>query len=365
MSIAVWFLGMAIFKVPWTAYFDDYTVFSRDLLVDNTSKTIDALFDLLGIEIAREGSKASGFSKKFKTLGVEVNLEDFTFGTVQLGHTDDCREELHRALTEILDAGSVSAKMAESLRGRLHWFKSFAFGRVANRAVKAIGGISLRGSRIVSLSVEDVAAIRFLRDRVLAAPPIKLTPSSLRTWVVFTDGACEGVEGQKVGSVGGVLVSPEGTLLQFFGGTVPLTYMQLLLSSSKNPIYELEVLPVLMAVMLWGEMCALSQICWYLDNDAGRSAFIKAYGAFCFADGMLEEFTAFEMQLQIKSWFARVPSASNLADAPSRSEDSFLRDRGATKISFDWHRLDQRFVGWASKWGGIGNQTEPAPTARE
>ena len=82
VSLAVWFVGMAIFRLPWTAYFDDYTVFSRDHLVDNSSKTIDALFDLMGIEVAREGSKASGFSKRFKTLGVEVNLEKFTRGEV-------------------------------------------------------------------------------------------------------------------------------------------------------------------------------------------------------------------------------------------------------------------------------------------
>ena len=171
-------------------------------------------------------------------------------------------------------------------------------------------------------------------------------------YLVFTDGACEGAEGQKTGSVGGVLVSPEGKLVQFFGGNVPDALMSVLLKASKNPIYELEVLPVLMAVALWGGVCSLSQVCWYLDNDAGRSAFIKAYGATSVADGMLEDFTAEEMRLQIKSWFARVPSASNLADAPSRNDDAFLTGSGATKVFFSWHGMEQKFVSWSSRNGG-------------
>eukprot|EP00435_Cladocopium_sp_Y103_P036636 s3745_g9.t1 len=348
VSLAVWYLGLAIFRIPWTAYFDDYTVFARDVLAGNTSKTVDGLFDLLGIEIAREGSKASGFAKTFKTLGVAIDLEKFNEGCVTVGHTADRREEIGRVLGEILATGSVTAKQAESLRGRLHWFESFAFGRVANRAVKAVGDISLRGSKHVSLNPTDLDSLRFLKDRVLQAPPLKITPACLRSWIIFTDGACEGPDGAKVGSIGGVLVNPEGVVMQFFGGTVPVDIMERLLSFSKNPIYELEIAPVLIAMWLWGQACIRAQVCWYLDNDAGRSAFIKAYGATQIADGMVAAFTEQEMELQIKSWFARVPSASNIADAPSRNEDSFLRDRGAVKVAVMWQMLRDVLSRWAS-----------------
>eukprot|EP00435_Cladocopium_sp_Y103_P002245 s2809_g1.t1 len=242
-------------------------------------------------EIAREGSKASGFAKTFQTLGVEIDLEKFHEGCVLIGHTADRREEIGRVLGEILIAGSVTAKQAESLRGRLHWFESFAFGRIANRAVKTVGEISLRGIRHVSLSPTDMASLRFLKDRVLQAPPLKITPACLRSWILFTDGACEGPDGAKV--------------------------------------------------------------CWYLDNDAGRSAFIKAYGATQIADGMVEAFTEHEMNLQIRSWFARVPSASNIADAPSRNEDSFLRDRGAVKVAVMWQMLRDVLSRWTSRKGEV------------
>ena len=73
-------------------------------------------------------------------------------------------------------------------------------------------------------------------------------------------------------------------------------------------------------------------MCWYLDNEASRSAYLKAYGATEVADGLVAAFTEVEMVLQIKSWFVRVPSSSNLADASSRGEDSKLRDRGVLQL---------------------------------
>ena len=111
-------------------------------------------------------------------------------------------------------------------------------------------------------------------------------------------------------------------------------------------------MPVLVAALLWGPACEQAQVCWYLDNEAGKSAFLKAYGATEIADGMVQTFTEHEMDLQIKSWFARVPSASNIADAPSRHEDSELRDRGALKVAIQWQAIrgNHRLLGF-QKWG--------------
>eukprot|EP00435_Cladocopium_sp_Y103_P000779 s5414_g1.t1 len=340
ISLAVWFIGLVLLRLVWTAFFDDYTVFSRDALVSNTAKTVETLFDLLGIEFARDGDKAGAFAKCFKSLGVEINLTEFGEKTVRLGHTKERREELSSVLEDILKEKCITAKQAESMRGRLHWFESFAFGRVANGAVKVLGDLALSGKRKVELSASEVASLQFLCRRVLVAPPLVITPSCLLSWVVFTDGACEGPEGHKKGGVGGVLVDPNGRVVSFFGGEVPDTVMRLLSEKSKNPIYELEVLPVLISVWLWGERFSLSQVCWYLDNEASRSAFIKAQGATVFAGTMVEAFAVEEMRLQIKSWFARVPSLSNLADSPSRLEDQLLLSLGAVKGPIDWQAVE-------------------------
>ena len=54
---------------------------------------------------------------------------------------------------------------------------------------------------------------------------------------------------------------------------------------------------------------------------------------------LVNAFTDKEMQLQVKSWFACVPSLSNLADSPSRLEDKLLLDLGAVKGPVDWQAV--------------------------
>ncbi len=174
-------------------------------------------------------------------------LDGFTGGVVEIAHTSERCKELQETLGEILKAGVVSPKLALSLRGRMHWFESFTFGRVANGAVKVLGDISSRRGREVTLSNWEISLIRFLMERVVVAPPLKITPSCLKSWLVFTDGACEGPEDAKQGGVGGVLVNPDGTLVSFFGGLLPDVLMRSFMAKSRSPIYELEVLPVYVA----------------------------------------------------------------------------------------------------------------------
>ena len=98
---------------------------------------------------------------------MEVDLTEFSNGEVRIGHIQDRKDEIGAVLGDILGEQLVTAKQAESLRGRMHWFESFAFGRVANGAVRILGDLSLRGNRKVQLGQKDILALRFLKERVL------------------------------------------------------------------------------------------------------------------------------------------------------------------------------------------------------
>ena len=333
ISMAVWFIGITQLDLAWTAYFDDYTVFSPRVLCENTSKTVEALFDLIGLVFAREGSKATGFAKKFKSLGVEINLGLCDKGIIGISHTPDRVEELSALLKDFLDAGFITSKQSESLRGRLHWFESFAFGRVANQAIARLGDFTKRERSRCFLSNEDRQLLTFLRDRVLSAPPLLVTPTTMESWTIFTDGACEG-ESQKQGSVGGVLVAPSGKIISYFGGVVPQSLMDAL-GYSKNPIYELELFPALAALWLWGDTVKGRQTVFYLDNDAARFSLIKASSSTQFGNRIVNAFASLELSLQVKVWFARVATESNIADEPSRLKYDSLESIGASRSLLD------------------------------
>ena len=97
-----------------------------------------------------------------------------------------------------------------------------------------------------------------------------------KSWLIFTDGACEGKD--RNGSVGGVLIGLNGHPISFFSEVVPEPLMNVLLRDSKNPIFELELLPVLLAYKLWGRWCRSAQAIFYIDNEGARHAIIAAGG---------------------------------------------------------------------------------------
>ena len=138
----------------------------------------------------------------------------------------------------------------------MQWFEGYAFGRVAQYSLKVLGEISLQRRQCVDLSDEELMAIKFLVKRVSEAQSIHISPIFLETFLVFTDGACEGDE-TKTGSVGGVLVDPSGRCINHFSSEVIAAFMGRALEFSANPIYELELLPILIAISLWGNFLSI------------------------------------------------------------------------------------------------------------
>eukprot|EP00434_Breviolum_minutum_P036682 symbB.v1.2.032515.t1/scaffold3913.1/size48432/3 len=340
ISIAIWFLGVQRLSLAWTAFFDDFTLISRQETSNSASFAAEALFKLLGIKFAQEGSKSTVFAKEVKTLGVLLRL-DGKDGEVELGHTESRRAELRAVIESILQEGQVLTKTAESLRGRLQWFETFAFGRTANSCLHRLGEISMCSGRSHRLSDDDRSVLSFLKNRVLTAPPILVQPCQLQTWYIFTDGSCESQDG--TGGVGGVLMGPDGRLLRHFSSSVPPGVMKVLLSKSDNPIYELELAPVLIAIKLWCSFFRNSQVVMYLDNDAARAGLIKMRGATDIGDIIIQDAALLEAQNSFRPWFGRVPTSSNVADGPSRFDCRFVESHGSVQDVFQWEDICARW----------------------
>ena len=97
------------------------------------------------------------------------------------------------------------------------FYESFVFGRVANLSLKKFGYLCRLGWMSSKLSLAEIAVVQSLCDRVNSAVPVPIGITSSSTWIVFTDGACEAEVPS--GSVGGVLIAPNGRLVHHFGWT--------------------------------------------------------------------------------------------------------------------------------------------------
>ena len=356
VSMAVWFLGVKGLRLCWTSFFDDYTLLSRKSNSNSAGLSAEFLFRLLGITFATEGKKAVDWSTRVKTLGVVIDLapaaeEGVLNRHVTIGHTETRISELAALIEAILERGAMSNKDAERLRGRLQWYETFSHGRVAQQALRVVSGMASAGRQHEALGAKEVRALKFLRSRVLTAAPTKVMSTSLKTWYVFTDGACEG-EHNKTGSIGAVLVDSEGHAVSYFSELVPEDWMGIFLEKSNHPVFELELLPLTVALHAWETSLSYCQCVFFLDNEAARGSLIAGSTPSENGSWLVRTFTIREMRCQLKVWFARVPTSSNVADKPSRLDVTELDAEGASRVTVNWTTLLEQLQKYRSDdWG--------------
>ena len=112
-------------------------------------------------------------------------------------------------------------------------------------------------------------------------------------------------------------MSPDGSVYRYISELVPESWMKYFLRDSAHPIFELELLPVLCAMHTWRDFIGHCQCVFYLDNEAAKGALVRATTCTVPGREMLQAFIEEEMACQVKVWFARVPTSSNISDSPS------------------------------------------------
>ena len=356
VSMAVWFLGVKGLRLCWTSFFDDYTLLSRKSNSNSAGMSAEFLFRLLGITFATEGKKAVDWNTRVRTLGVVIDLAPPTEPGVlnrfvTIGHTENRTSELTALIEAILARGAMSNKDAERLRGRLQWYETFSHGRVAQQSLRVVSGMASAGRKHEALGAKEIRALKFLRSRVLTAAPTKVMSTSLRTWYVFTDGACEG-EQTKTGSIGAVLVNSDGQAVSYFSELVPKDWMSIFMEMSNHPVFELELLPLTVALHAWEDSLRYCQCVFFLDNEAARGSLIAGSTPSENGAWLVRTFTVREMGCQLKVWFARVPTSSNVADRPSRLDVAELDAEGVRRVTVNWVKLLEQIQKYRSdEWG--------------
>ena len=127
----------------------------------------------------------------------------------------------------------MTQKEAEVLRGRLIWFESFMFGRIANLSLHAIGQRATSTDGALRLDDQLKRALKFFKTRILHWPPIEIRAAVGEVIHIFIDGVFE-AESIHLGTVGGVIYFEKGERLElgFFSEVVPNELMNLYLSVS-------------------------------------------------------------------------------------------------------------------------------------
>ena len=331
VAAALWHLGSRALGLCWVNYFDDFPMFCRDEDEEVVDQTAASFLRLLSVLFAETGRKATRFAKIFKALGLMFDLSNFGEGEVTVGHTPERVAELADTIQRIVESGCLSQAEAESLRGRLHWFTSFLFGRRASQSMNSLSDWIKSGTSNTRLSEELKEALTYLKDVALTAAPVRISRSLSRTFIVFTDGSLE----NQTACLGGILHDHSGRALAFFSVRVDRSALDRLYEHSSHPIYEVELLAIWAAMSLWKGDVHDSYTVFYSDNEAARGALISARSSTLSGKSILDEILKIEDSSICRPWYGRVPTHSNCADDPSREVYTHLLSKGVRRDSLD------------------------------
>ena len=352
-------------KIPVSCYFDDFVSFAYPALASNTQAAMCLMLDILGWRFDREGPKSDDFSLLVRALGVEFNLAGCSDGLLTVGNTEKRVQETVALVERVLKDGALDKKQALVLRGRLAFCDGFIFGRLGKIALQNITRHAYSTPFCRSLSPNLVDSLKLLKDRILLGKPRQLTCNLLETMFLFTDASFDMARGAGLGAV---LFSTDGSVIAWFSLWADIGDLATFLPEGRETaIGELETLAVAMSLFVWHQRLKSSQLMVYIDNEGSKFSLIKGYSSTLAVTAICALAATFLDSHCILPWYSRVPSASNIADYPSRQihhpllkEDLKIPEgeikeafRGSMEFISQAKAPHESWVGAVAKAGGV------------
>jgi len=123
---------------------------------------------------------------------------------------------------------------------------------------------------------------------------------------------------------GGGMIDPSACEVAGFGRNMKKKMKERLSSggAKKQIIGQVELYPAICARKLWRDKIRGRDVIHFVDNDSARFALIKGSSPCMGSAWLVQSFWTDEGETDCRSWIARVPSRSNIADGPSRGDNT-------------------------------------------
>ena len=320
---SLWWLGCKALKLAWSNFFDDFVTLARVGECKSVAITIDQFFKLLGWAVS-SGDKDLPFAETFKALGIEIDLTAWERNVVRFANTEQRAAELSCKITEVLHAGRLSVPDALSLRGRMQFTNAQLWGRSSKLCLNSVTNHAYAGNG-QEISSDLVRYLQLFKSCLVAARPREVTPSWDSPMYLFTDASFSPECADWPCGLGGVLLNHQGTQMAAFSCKLGLDALEVLGYPEKSTvIFEAELLALLVGMAIWKKKLRNRPCVCYVDNNATRDVAIAGKARTQPGLNLVTELLRLEDEVCINAWYARVPSASNVADGPSRNDTSAL-----------------------------------------
>lgn len=301
-----------------TNFYDDFILASRKGLVESAQSAMELVFMLTGWNFATEGKKKTEFDIVCKALGVEFNFSKSGQRVLEVCNTQARVEELITILDNVLKSCRLSKQDALVLRGKLGFADSFLHGRLGLLVLKQL--VEHAYSRGTEIDDDLKCSLTFMRGRLTNGKPLRIDHRFLATWHVYTDACYEPSE--KSGGIGASLVDDSGCVVAWFGFQLDRDACKVFGSEIKDTIiFELELVAGIFALLFWSSKMRDGLQVLFCDNDGVRHSLIKGSTDGVIPKRLLGLHLQHEAEMNLMTWYARVPTESNLSDFPSRSAE--------------------------------------------
>ena len=216
----------------------------------------------------------------------------------------------------ILERGTMSCKEAQVARGRLAFCDAFIFGRSGKNALQQITQHAYAKPFRKDIGLPLMRALSLLRHRMSQPVPRVINSAVADSFFLYTDAM---FNSDRASGLGGVLVDPCGEVCSWFSCILSADIVQPFFDNDEVTIIgELETLAVALALFVWEELLKSRHVVCFIDNEGSKFSLIRGYSS-SLSISVICDLVARTLDSEvIIPWFSRIPSASNLADAPSR-----------------------------------------------
>ena len=302
----------------WAAYFDDYALLTHECHEKSSLHAALEMLDIFGFLYSKD--KLADFSDCTELLGVELNLRSVHSGHIKVQNKQSRIEETVKFLNDMINEQCITVDQMPSKLGKLQYAETQLWGRAGRLALADIRHAATSGKDRVALDNRTCKAVELLREKLLSGRPRTISVSKKkRPVVIFTDGSLEYDEGRHVTGIGGVCILPNGHV-EIFGATVPSELLDIWTNDGEKDhvIGLIELYAVLTALHTWSRYITSERVVVFVDNWPAVDALVKGVSTQPEWRDLLMIFEILDEKQQSLHWFARVPSASNPADPPSR-----------------------------------------------
>ena len=259
-------------------------------------------------------------------------------------------------ISAVIDGGRLPRAEALRPRGRLQFASGQLFGRLAKKAVSIVTEHAYCSKNAV-LDDETISALKLYRTCLESQRPRAVHRSISKAFLIFTDACFEPDASSVKAGIGAVLVDSSGKVTHFFETSLKDNLVDdINKSQRKTIIFELE----LFAVIGWRQFITNCAVVVYTDNDAVRDCLIACNTSSSNARPILDLYLKVEFQSSFNAWMSRVPTDSNIADAPSRGDCESLRALGASEthvnVEMVWNDVQEFHMS-----GGGNDQQRSSP----